>query len=107
VSDTLVTLVGVPLVIGIGNVDETTLSIYWPTKPVAALLFVFVPRIAALARTVNKAQKIIDTYLARRGVLAAHAIQKLEDHRDKAAAKSGMHPPGAGAAEGTRREQKL
>lgn len=42
------------------------------------------PEIAeALTWTVDKAQKIIDTYLARRGVLAANAIQKLEDYRDK------------------------
>jgi hypothetical protein len=33
--------------------------------------------------TADKAQKVIDTYLARRGVLAANAIQKLENHRDK------------------------
>jgi hypothetical protein len=35
--------------------------------------------------TVDKAQKVIDLYLARRGVLAANAIQKLEDYRDKIA----------------------
>jgi hypothetical protein len=33
--------------------------------------------------TVDKAQRIIDAYLARRGVLAANAIQKLEDYRDR------------------------
>ena len=44
------------------------------------------PEIAeALTWTVDKAQKVIETYLARRGVLAANAIKKLEDHRDKAA----------------------
>ncbi|MGZ6212796.1 MAG: hypothetical protein ACXWNU_10275 [Candidatus Binataceae bacterium] len=44
------------------------------------------PEIAeAMTWTVDKAQKMIDTYLARRGVLAANAIQKLEDYRDKAA----------------------
>ena len=46
------------------------------------------PEIAeAMCWTVDKAQKIIDTYLARRGVLAANAIAKLEDYRDKAATK--------------------
>jgi hypothetical protein len=45
------------------------------------------PEIAeAMTWTVDRAQRIIDTYLARRGVLAANAIQKLEDHRDRAAA---------------------
>lgn len=33
---------------------------------------------------IDKAQKVIDKYLARRGVLAANAYQKLEDYRDKA-----------------------
>jgi hypothetical protein len=33
--------------------------------------------------TVDKAQKLIDKYLARRGVLAANAYRKLEDYRDK------------------------
>ncbi|WP_342711547.1 tyrosine-type recombinase/integrase [Bradyrhizobium sp. B124] len=43
------------------------------------------PEIAeALCWTVDKAQRVIDMYLARRGVLAANAIQKLEDYRDKA-----------------------
>jgi hypothetical protein len=42
------------------------------------------PEIAeAMTWTVDKAQKVIDTYLARRGVLAANAIQKLEDYRDR------------------------
>jgi hypothetical protein len=42
------------------------------------------PEIAeAMTWTVDKAQRIIDTYLARRGVLAANAIQKLEDYRDR------------------------
>jgi hypothetical protein len=46
------------------------------------------PEIAeALTWTVDKAQRIIDTYMARRGVLAANAIKKLEDHRDKGAQK--------------------
>ncbi|WP_448031510.1 tyrosine-type recombinase/integrase [Bradyrhizobium liaoningense] len=45
------------------------------------------PEIAeALCWTVDKAQKVIDLYLARRGVLAANAIKKLEDYRDKTAA---------------------
>lgn len=41
------------------------------------------PEIAeALTWTVDKAQRVIDAYLARRGVLAANAIRKLEDYRD-------------------------
>lgn len=40
------------------------------------------------ATLLAEAQKVIDLYLARRGVLAANAIQKLENYRDKAA-KSG------------------
>lgn len=44
------------------------------------------PEIAeALTWTVDKAQRVIDAYLARRGVLAANAIAKLEDHRDRLA----------------------
>ena len=47
------------------------------------------PEIAeAMTWTVDKAQKVIDLYLARNGTLAANAIKKLEDYRDKAAAKS-------------------
>lgn len=43
-----------------------------------------VPEIAeAMTWTMDKAQKMFDAYLARRGVLAANAIQKLEDYRDK------------------------
>ncbi|MEY9185339.1 hypothetical protein ABIG06_006838 [Bradyrhizobium sp. USDA 326] len=42
------------------------------------------PEIAeALTWTVDKAQRVIDAYLARRGVLAANAIKKLEDYRDR------------------------
>lgn len=42
------------------------------------------PEIAeALTWTVDKAQRVIDAYLARRGVLAANAIAKLEDYRDR------------------------
>lgn len=42
------------------------------------------PEIAeALTWTVDKAQRVIDAYLARRGVLAANAIQKLENYRDR------------------------
>lgn len=42
------------------------------------------PEIAeALTWTVDKAQRVIDAYLARRGVLAANAIAKLEEYRDK------------------------
>ena len=40
----------------------------------------------AMTWRVDKAQRIIDTYLARRGVLAAKAIQKLEACRDRQAA---------------------
>jgi Phage integrase family len=41
------------------------------------------PEIAeAMCWTVDKAQRIIDVYLARRGVLAANAIKKLENYRD-------------------------
>jgi len=48
------------------------------------------PEIAeALTWTVDKAQRVIDAYLARRGVLAANAIKKLEDYRDKKAGKLG------------------
>ncbi|MBP1064863.1 hypothetical protein JOE51_006330 [Bradyrhizobium japonicum] len=44
------------------------------------------PEIAeALCWSVDKAQKVIDLYLARRGVLAANAIRKLEDYRDRTA----------------------
>ncbi|WP_316186354.1 MULTISPECIES: hypothetical protein [unclassified Bradyrhizobium] len=32
--------------------------------------------------TADKAQRMLDTYLARRGVLVANAIKKLEDYRD-------------------------
>jgi hypothetical protein len=47
------------------------------------------PEIAeALTWTVDKAQRIIDTYLARRGVLAANAIAKLEEHRDRTTRKA-------------------
>ncbi|WP_375789746.1 hypothetical protein ACE10Z_22015 [Bradyrhizobium sp. Pha-3] len=35
-------------------------------------------------RTVDKALRVIDMYPARRGVLAANAIEKLENYRDKA-----------------------
>lgn len=42
------------------------------------------PEIAeALCWSVDKAQKVIDLYLARRGVLAANAIAKLEEYRDR------------------------
>ncbi|MCP1763666.1 hypothetical protein [Bradyrhizobium japonicum] len=43
------------------------------------------PEIAeALSWSVDKAQKVmIDLYLARRGVLAANAIAKLEQFRDR------------------------
>ncbi|WP_454627670.1 tyrosine-type recombinase/integrase [Bradyrhizobium cenepequi] len=58
------------------------------------------PEIAeALTWTVDRAQKMLDTYLARRGTLAANAYEKLEAHRIKQAA-AGMpdgdsaRPPG-------------
>ncbi|WP_315729065.1 tyrosine-type recombinase/integrase [Bradyrhizobium sp. SZCCHNS2015] len=42
------------------------------------------PEIAeAMVWSTDKAQKMLDTYLARRGTLAANAIKKLEEHRDK------------------------
>lgn len=38
------------------------------------------PEVAeAMTWTVEKAHKVIDLYLARRGTLAAHAIRKVED----------------------------
>jgi hypothetical protein len=62
------------------------------------------PEIAeALTWTVDKAQRVIDQYLARKGILAAHAIAKLENHRDRLASQSGAN----GAAPGTSGEQKL
>ena len=33
--------------------------------------------------SIKKAQQMIDTYVATSGVLAAQAIEKLEEHRDK------------------------
>jgi integrase-like protein len=39
----------------------------------------------AMTWTVDRAQKMFETYMARRGVLAANAIKKLEDYRDKSA----------------------
>jgi integrase len=48
-----------------------------------------VPEIAEiLVWSVEKTQRIVDTYLARRGVLAASGIAKLEDHRDKLASQT-------------------
>jgi hypothetical protein len=46
----------------------------------------------ALAWTVERAQKTIEVYLARRGTLAAHAIAKLEDYRDRKAAADAVKP---------------
>ncbi|MHC2737852.1 hypothetical protein ACVMFA_003623, partial [Bradyrhizobium liaoningense] len=52
------------------------------------------PEIAeALCWSVDKAQKTIDLYLARRGVLAANAITKLEEYRDKLSSPSGKPYP--------------
>jgi len=43
-----------------------------------------VPEVAeAICWTVDKAQKMFEAYLARRGILASNAIQKLEEYRDK------------------------
>jgi hypothetical protein len=42
----------------------------------------------ALCWTVDRAQKMFEVYMARKGTLAANAIQKLEDYRDKAAGQS-------------------
>jgi integrase len=53
-----------------------------------------VPEIAEiLVWSIEKTQKIVDTYLARRGVLAASGITKLEHHRDKLAAQTGAKSP--------------
>lgn len=42
------------------------------------------PEIAeAMTWSVDRAQKIIETYLARRGVLASNAVAKLEDYRNR------------------------
>jgi hypothetical protein len=41
----------------------------------------------ALTWTVDKAQRVIDAYLARRGILAANAIAKLENHCDRLASQ--------------------
>jgi len=38
---------------------------------------------AALCWSVDKARKVIDLYLVRRGVLAANAVAKLEQFRDQ------------------------
>jgi hypothetical protein len=35
----------------------------------------------AMCWTVDRAQKMFEVYMSRRGVLAADAIKKLEDHR--------------------------
>lgn len=58
-------------------------ALQWTTGP--NQVCATAPEIAeAMCWTVDKAQRIIDVYLARRGVLAAHAIKKLEDYRDRA-----------------------
>lgn len=50
------------------------------------------PEIAeAMTWTVDKAQKVIDSYLARRGVLAANAIKKLEDYRKRPPSLARLH----------------
>jgi hypothetical protein len=52
------------------------------------------PEIAeALTWTVDKAQRVLDQYLARKGVLAANAIAKLEEHRDKLASQAPQTAP--------------
>ena len=49
----------------------------------------------AMCWTVDKAMKMFEVYMARRGTLAANAIAKLEDHRDKLASQ----PPTRNRAE--------
>ena len=52
-----------------------------------------VPQIAEiLVWSIEKTQRIVDTYMARRGVLAAQGIAKLEDHRDKLASQKAAKP---------------
>jgi hypothetical protein len=52
-----------------------------------------VPEIAEiLVWSIEKTQRIVDTYMARRGVLAASGIAKLEDHRDKLASQTAAKP---------------
>lgn len=63
-----------------------------------------VPELAeAMCWTADKAQRMLDTYLARRGVLAANAIAKLEDYRGKMASQEANSAPGGG----TPSERKL
>ncbi len=52
-----------------------------------------VPQIAEiLVWSIEKTQRIVDAYLARRGVLAAQGIAKLEDHRDRLASQATAKP---------------
>ena len=63
-----------------------------------------VPEIAEiLVWSIEKTQRIVDTYMARRGVLAASGIAKLEDHRDRLASQTAAKP----ASERTAGERKL
>jgi hypothetical protein len=55
-----------------------------------------VPEIAAiLVWSIEKTQKIFNTYVAQRGVLAASGIAKPEDHRDKVASQTAANSPPA------------
>jgi integrase len=52
-----------------------------------------VPQIAEiLVWSIEKTQRTVDTYMARRGVLAAQGTAKLEDHRDKLASQKAAKP---------------
>ena len=52
-----------------------------------------VPQIAEiLVWSIEKTQRTVDTYMARRGVLAAQGIAKLQDHRDKLASQKAAKP---------------
>lgn len=50
----------------------------------------------AMCWTVDRAQKMFEVYMSRRGILAANAIQKLEDHRDRLASHGVILPGNAG-----------
>lgn len=81
------TNVGATAAHGAENVKTANLNFH-DNRGTAATLLAEVgataPEIAeALCWSVDKAQKVIDIYLARRGVLAANAIAKLEQYRDK------------------------
>jgi hypothetical protein len=52
----------------------------------------------AMCWTVERAQKMFEVYMARRGVLAANAIAKLEDYRDRTENKIGNRLATGGSA---------